>query len=28
MQPILPYLDYERIRQNPKILVGFSDLTA
>ena len=25
---ILPYLDYERIRQNPKILVGFSDLTA
>ena len=25
---ILPYLDYEVIRQNPKILVGFSDLTA
>lgn len=25
---ILPYLDYDRIRQNPKILVGFSDLTA
>lgn len=25
---ILPYLDYERIRKNPKILVGFSDLTA
>ena len=25
---ILPYLDYERIRQNPKIIVGFSDLTA
>lgn len=24
----LPYLDYEVIRQNPKILVGFSDLTA
>jgi len=23
---VLPYLDYERIRQNPKILVGFSDL--
>jgi len=26
--PDLPYLDYERIRKNPKILVGFSDLTA
>lgn len=25
---ILPYLDYERIRQNPKIIVGFSDITA
>lgn len=25
---ILPYLDYEGIRKNPKILVGFSDLTA
>jgi muramoyltetrapeptide carboxypeptidase len=25
---ILPYLDYELIRQNPKIIVGFSDLTA
>lgn len=25
---ILPYLDYEVIRQNPKIIVGFSDLTA
>lgn len=25
---ILPYLDYEMIRQNPKIIVGFSDLTA
>lgn len=25
---ILPYLDYERIRQNPKIIVGFSDVTA
>ncbi|MGK7890096.1 MAG: LD-carboxypeptidase [Leptolyngbyaceae cyanobacterium] len=25
---ILPYLDYEIIRQNPKIIVGFSDLTA
>lgn len=25
---ILPYLDYELIRQNPKILVGFSDITA
>ncbi|MBW4670204.1 MAG: LD-carboxypeptidase [Cyanomargarita calcarea GSE-NOS-MK-12-04C] len=25
---ILPYLDYSLIRRNPKILVGFSDLTA
>lgn len=25
---VLPYLDYDRIRRNPKILVGFSDLTA
>lgn len=25
---ILPYLDYELIRENPKIVVGFSDLTA
>lgn len=25
---ILPYLDYDTIRQNPKILVGFSDITA
>ncbi|WP_230968213.1 S66 peptidase family protein [Nostoc sp. WHI] len=25
---ILPYLDYKRIRQNPKIIIGFSDLTA
>ncbi|MBE7386168.1 MAG: LD-carboxypeptidase [Leptolyngbya sp. SIO1E4] len=25
---ILPYLDYDLIRQNPKIIVGFSDLTA
>ena len=25
---ILPYLDYQLIRQNPKIIVGFSDLTA
>jgi muramoyltetrapeptide carboxypeptidase len=24
----LPYLDYDLIRQNPKILVGFSDITA
>ena len=24
---ILPYLDYDRIRQNPKIIVGFSDIT-
>ena len=25
---ILPYLDYKLIRQNPKIIVGFSDITA
>lgn len=25
---VLPYLDYDLIRQNPKIIVGFSDLTA
>ena len=25
---ILPYLDYDLIRANPKILVGFSDITA
>ncbi|WP_009631406.1 S66 peptidase family protein [Synechocystis sp. PCC 7509] len=25
---ILPYLDYEIIRQNPKIIIGFSDITA
>jgi muramoyltetrapeptide carboxypeptidase len=25
---LLPYLDYEQIRQHPKIIVGFSDLTA
>jgi muramoyltetrapeptide carboxypeptidase len=25
---ILPYLDYPLIRQNPKIIVGFSDITA
>ena len=25
---MLPYLDYERIRQNPKIIVGFSDITS
>jgi muramoyltetrapeptide carboxypeptidase len=25
---ILPYLDYDVIRQHPKIIVGFSDLTA
>ncbi|HEY9735532.1 MAG TPA: LD-carboxypeptidase, partial [Trichocoleus sp.] len=25
---ILPYLDYALIRQNPKIVVGFSDITA
>jgi len=27
-QRILPYLDYERIGKNPKILMGFSDITA
>jgi muramoyltetrapeptide carboxypeptidase len=27
-QRILPYLDYDAIRDNPKILVGFSDITA
>ncbi len=25
---VLPHLDYETIRQNPKIIVGFSDITA
>jgi muramoyltetrapeptide carboxypeptidase len=25
---ILPYLDFEAIRRNPKVLVGYSDLTA
>ena len=25
---VLPHLDYDLIRQNPKILVGFSDITA
>ncbi len=25
---VLPYLDYEAIAQNPKIIVGFSDVTA
>ena len=25
---VLPYLDYDLIRQNPKIITGFSDLTA
>ncbi|MBP5977029.1 LD-carboxypeptidase [Brasilonema sp. CT11] len=25
---MLPYLDYQRIRKNPKIIVGFSDITA
>lgn len=27
-QRILPYLDYEQIQKNPKILMGFSDITA
>ncbi len=25
---MLPYLDYDRIRKNPKIVVGFSDITS
>ncbi len=25
---ILPYLDYDRLQQNPKIIIGFSDITA
>lgn len=25
---VLPYLDYESIRRNPKVVVGFSDITA
>lgn len=25
---VLPLLDYERIRRNPKVLIGFSDVTA
>jgi muramoyltetrapeptide carboxypeptidase len=25
---ILPYLDFDRIRTNPKLLIGFSDITA
>src|SRR3546814_3879230 len=25
---ILPYLDYDLIRANPKLLIGFSDITA
>lgn len=25
---ILPYLDYERIKQHPKIMIGYSDITA
>jgi muramoyltetrapeptide carboxypeptidase len=25
---ILPYLDYELIRKNPKVLIGYSDITA
>lgn len=25
---LLPHLDYELIRQNPKIFCGFSDITA
>ncbi len=27
-QRILPYLDYDMIRANPKLLIGFSDITA
>ena len=25
---ILPYIDYKKIKQNPKILIGYSDITA
>jgi muramoyltetrapeptide carboxypeptidase len=25
---LLPYLDFERVRQNPKLFIGFSDITA
>ena len=25
---VLPHLDYERIRRNPKVVIGFSDITA
>ncbi len=25
---LLPHLDFERVRQNPKVLIGFSDVTA
>lgn len=25
---LLPYLDFERVRQNPKVFIGFSDITA
>ena len=25
---VLPYLDYETIRRNPKVLIGYSDITA
>lgn len=25
---ILPYLDYDKIKQNPKIIIGYSDITA
>jgi len=25
---LLPYLDFDRVRQNPKVFIGFSDITA
>jgi len=25
---LLPYLDFERVRQNPKVFIGFSDITS
>ena len=25
---LLPYLDYDTIRRNPKVLIGYSDITA
>jgi muramoyltetrapeptide carboxypeptidase LdcA involved in peptidoglycan recycling len=25
---ILPYIDYEELKRNPKIIIGYSDVTA